>query len=68
MSEDPAKRRFWLLQLIRMAGTALALVGVAIIGGAGQIPAPVGYVLLVFGAVDALLVPVVVSRLWKSKG
>ena len=67
MTEQQAKQRFFVLQAVRLAGAGMAFFGAAIIAGKTSLPAPVGYVLLVFGAIDALIIPVVLARLWKSK-
>ena len=67
MSEDLAKRRFFILQALRFFGAGMAFFGAAIIAGKTSLPAAIGYVFLVFGAIDATIVPVVIARLWKSK-
>ena len=68
MSEDLAKRRFLVLQAIRFTGVALAFFGAAVTAGKTILPPVSGYVFLGFGTIDALILPVVVTRMWKSKG
>ena len=68
MSEDPAQKRFFILQAIRFTGVGLAFLGAAIIAGKTALPPAVGYVFLAFGAIDAMILPIVVARIWKSKG
>ncbi|WP_435418399.1 hypothetical protein WAB17_02135 [Parerythrobacter aurantius] len=66
-AEALARKRFMVLQAIRLSGAVLALLGAIIISGRLiDIPA-VGYVLLVVGALDLFLVPNIVSRQWRSK-
>ncbi len=63
---DPAMRRFWLLQAVRITGVALAMLGALILAGRiAQSPA-VGTALLVIGAVDFLILPMVLAKRWKS--
>lgn len=65
--EALARKRFFILQLIRLCGAFLALLGAIIISGRLiDLPA-LGYVLLVLGALDLFLVPNIVSRSWRSK-
>lgn len=61
-----AKARFVLLQAIRFAGVAMAVVGMATIAGKLPLPVEAGYGLVVAGVIDALFVPIVLSRAWKS--
>lgn len=66
-AEALARKRFMVLQAIRLSGALLALLGAIIISGRLiDIPA-VGYVLLVVGALELFLVPNIVSRQWRSK-
>jgi hypothetical protein len=64
---DPAKKRFFALVLIRWTGVALVLVGMMI--NAGRIAAPgiLGVLLVGFGLFDALVMPVILARRWKTK-
>jgi hypothetical protein len=70
-AEKLARQRFNTLNLIRFAGVACVFAGSANIGGK-LLPdlAPwLGYVLLLNGAVDVLLVPALLKKNWaKSKG
>lgn len=68
MTEDMAKKRFFILQAIRFSGAALAFFGAAVIAGKTALAPEFGYVFLAFGAIDALILPIVVARMWKSKG
>ena len=44
----------------------MALAGVAIVAGKIALPAVAGYVLIAIGALDSMLMPLVLLRAWKS--
>lgn len=66
MSADPAKARFITIQAMRWTGMALAFVGLLTIAGKIGLPREAGYVIFVIGLVDALIVPSILARRWKS--
>lgn len=67
MSEsDPARSRFIIMAAIRWSGALMAIFGLAIIERKIDLPPEAGYVLFVVGLVDALIVPAVLRRRWKS--
>lgn len=63
---DPAKARFMVIQAMRWLGLAFVLVGLLIINRKIGLPAWVGYVCVVNGLFDALIVPSILARRWKS--
>lgn len=70
MDEAEAKRRLLLYSLVRAAGLAIFLLGVAIIytdivrpGGAPQL----GAVIAIIGVLDALLTPPALKRTWDRR-
>ncbi|UIP06574.1 hypothetical protein LY632_12910 [Erythrobacter sp. SDW2] len=65
--EALARKRFFMLQMIRLSGAFLALLGAIIISGRLIDIPELGYVLLVIGALDLFLVPNMISRSWRSK-
>lgn len=65
--EELARKRFFVLQMIRLGGAFMALLGAVIISGRLIDFPEVGYVLLVIGALDLFLVPNIVARSWRSK-
>jgi hypothetical protein len=69
MNEDLAKRRFLTMQLLRLFALGLVMLGIANIGGKllPDFSPYLGYGLLVFGAVDFFLVPIVLKRAWQNK-
>ncbi len=62
------KQRFMAIQLMRLMGAALAILGVLIAGGKIDLPPLIGYVFVVIGMVDFLVMPKVLSRRWRSPG
>ena len=63
---DPAAARFWTIQLLRLSGVVLVVLGVMIVGGVIALPAPVGVALLLVGLVDFLVVPLILARRWRT--
>ena len=66
MSKDPAKAKFIVLQALRWSGTGLVLLGLLILYGKTDLPEAVGYVFFVVGLLDALVMPGVLARMWKT--
>ena len=66
MNEDEAKRRFFALTALRFSGVALVMLGVAIVSKRLIEPAElIGYVLIVIGAFDVIVLPPLLVRRWK---
>lgn len=65
---DPAARRFWLLQAVRLSGIGLAALGALIVAGRIALPSALGIVLIVAGAFEVFLLPAILARKWKSTG
>lgn len=68
MTDDPARARFFILQMVRMAGVAMVLVGLAITQGAIDLPPAIGVVLIGIGFIDVFFVPRILAKRWKSPG
>lgn len=66
MSDDPARKRFFAIQAIRMCGVAMVVVGLLVAGGKIALPYPVGIGLIVVGLFDAFVMPVVLARKWRT--
>lgn len=68
MNDDDtvARNRFMLLNLVRVAGLVMVLIGLAI--QYGKIPAPelLGYVLMGAGLVDFFFMPKLLARKWRT--
>lgn len=66
--DDTARKRFMVMNLVRFTGVGIAGFGAAITVGAVALPEAVGYLLIAAGAIDALVVPIVLARSWKTPG
>lgn len=66
MSQDPAKARFIAIQAMRWTGLAMVLVGLMIVYHRIDAPKELGYGLTVLGLIEALIVPTLLARLWKT--
>lgn len=65
MTEDDAKRRFMILNAIRLFGVASAFLGIAIIAKRLIEPADIlGPILIAIGIIDVILVPPLLVRSW----
>ena len=65
-SPDPAKSRFITLQALRWAGLACVVVGLMVLRGKIAWPEIAGYLLVLNGLFDALILPPLLARRWKS--
>lgn len=61
-----AKKRFMAIQAMRFMGAGLVILGIAIVGGKIDLPAIAGYLIIGVGIVDALYMPTVLARRWKT--
>jgi hypothetical protein len=65
-ADTTARNRFLVINLLRLGGAAMVLIGLLMtadrIGGG----AVLGYVLLVLGLLDMFAVPQVLSRRWRT--
>ena len=69
MNEETARKRFMALNLCRLIGLLLVFGGIANIGG-HMLPdlAPIlGYCLVIAGAVDFFVSPVLLKKLWRDQ-
>lgn len=65
--ETKAQYRFLVINIIRITGAMMLVLGLAIIArGVFGSPKAAGYVLFLVGFVDFLIVPVLLSKRWKS--
>ncbi len=66
MTEDLAKKRFFLLTALRFGGVILAFTGISIIAKRWVEPAEIiGGVLLALAMVDVLILPTLLIRRWR---
>ena len=63
---DPARARFLAIALIRISGAAMIMLGLLALNGALDWGATVGGALVVLGIFDFAVVPILLSRRWRS--
>jgi hypothetical protein len=66
MNDDPARRRLMAIHAMRWAGLALVIFGLLVIYHRIDLPKEAGYVLFLVGLIDALIMPTVLARRWRS--
>ena len=67
-AEMQAQYRFLVINLCRILGAIMLVVGLAVIAReAFGIPKALGYLLFAVGMLNVLLLPVYLSKKWKSK-
>ncbi|MES2782926.1 MAG: hypothetical protein V4657_09025 [Pseudomonadota bacterium] len=67
-AEAQAQYRFLVINLCRITGAIMLVVGLAVIAReAFGLPKAAGYLLFLVGILDFLLVPVFLAKRWKSK-
>lgn len=66
MADDPAKARFFAIQLMRWTGLAMVLIGLLIVQRGIGPPVETGYALVLIGLLDGLIMPSVLARKWRS--
>lgn len=64
--ESLAKQRFLMLSAVRLAATALTVVGLLIIAGKIDVPRPAGVVFTILGVLELVFLPPFLARKWKS--
>ena len=68
--EDVWKKRFFILTLVRLLGTAIALLGMAVAFGDLVEPGGsrvIGIILIIVGLVDLTIAPKILSRRWRER-
>jgi len=65
--EALARQRYMILNLVRVAGVAMVLAGIAIARGVIDLPVPLGWVLAFAGLFDFFFAPRLLARGWRSK-
>ena len=64
--DDKAQGRFMVMQMLRLSGVALVILGLAIVNGRLDLPAIAGYAFIVVGVADSFVIPALLARRWKS--
>lgn len=63
---DPAKARWMAIQMVRWTGLGVFIMGLLIYAGKIDLPIEAGWVLMAVGLLDALFMPSVLARMWKT--
>jgi hypothetical protein len=66
MNEDLAKKRFFIVQMVRLSGVAIAMIGLLTIAGKIDLPREAGIALFIVGLIEAMLLPTLLVRNWKT--
>lgn len=67
MTEDQAKRRFFILTALRFSGVAIAFLGIAVVAKRLVEPADIiGTALIALGAFEVLILPTLLLRKWRE--
>ncbi|MCB2048310.1 MAG: hypothetical protein KDE32_08790 [Novosphingobium sp.] len=67
MSEpDPARARWMVIQMVRWTGLGMFVFGMLIYAGKIDLPPEVSWALMGVGLLDALFMPTVLARMWKT--
>lgn len=65
-NDTQARNRFIVIQIVRLSGVAMVLVGLLVMTGRIDWPREAGFVLATAGLFEALLAPLLLSRKWKT--
>lgn len=66
MSSDPALGRWIVIQLVRLSGVALVVVGAMGMAGVIDMPPLAAFAVASAGLIDAAIFPILLARKWKS--
>lgn len=61
-----AKGRFMVINLMRIGGIAMILMGIAVVQRMIALPDWAGYLLIALGMMETFLVPTLLARVWSS--
>ena len=66
VSEEVARGRWMVINVTRLAGVAMVIVGIMGLRGVIEYPAVAGWILVGVGLLDIFLMPMVLARKWRS--
>lgn len=66
MNNDPARPRFFALQLMRLGGLAMVIVALLGLNDVLPVPPVAAWPLLVLGLVEIFVIPQILARQWRS--
>ena len=64
--DEAARNRWLVINLVRVAGVAIVLVGLLVVRQVIPEPAWAGYTILAVGLADVFLVPLLLARKWRT--
>lgn len=64
---DPAARRFYAIQLTRLAGALMVVSAILALNGAISLPGAISYLLLALGLTGFFIMPTFLARKWSSR-
>lgn len=64
---DPAARRFYTIQLLRLAGALMVVGAILALNGAIALPDVIAYLLLALGLTGFFIMPTFLARKWSSR-
>lgn len=67
-SEEEAKRHFWIISVVRLAGAVFITLGLLTVAEVIDWPRVAGYILIAIGFFDTMFLPTYLARKWKSPG
>lgn len=67
MIDDPQARSRWMvMQVARVSGAALVMLGAIIAVGRTDLPPVAGTVMMLIGLFDATVIPLLLARRWRT--
>lgn len=64
---DPAARRFYAIQLLRLGGALMVVGAILALNGAVALPDVIAYLLLALGLTGFFIMPTFLARKWSSR-
>ena len=65
-SEDQARGRFVIINVARLSGVIMVLLGLLILEGGLDVPEVVGWVFLPIGLFEVFVLPLILARRWRT--
>jgi len=66
-TQRSTKAKYFIIGLVRIMGVAILAIGFAVIlNDFMQLPAAIGYFLVVMGAFEFIAMPIILARAWKT--
>lgn len=65
--DNLARNRFMVINLVRIVGVAMIMLGIAVLRGLVELPEVAAYVLIMMGVGETFVVPQMLARAWSSR-